>query len=258
MNKFHYDFNSKAAEIHWHPSLASTNDTAKELAESGSSEGTSVIADEQTSGRGRHGRSWHSPSGQALYLSLILRPNVEAEKLQLITLSAAVAATETGKQFTGGATALDIKWPNDVLVNSKKVCGILVESAFESSKVKYAILGIGFNLNQTAFPDEIADSATSLRVVSGRDFDRREFALALLNSLGEWYSKIARGQAAAVINRWCQLSSYATGKSVIVDPGQRNLRGVTCGLTETGALLLRANDGNLTAINAGEIVNLRT
>src|SRR5262249_17252708 len=131
MRNFPYRFDSKSCELLWYPSLASTSDTAKELAESGSSEGTCVIADEQTAGRGRHGRSWYSPPGQALYLSLILKPNVEAEKLQLITLAAAVAATETAKQFTGDATALDIKWPNDVLVNSKKVCGILVESAFE-------------------------------------------------------------------------------------------------------------------------------
>src|SRR5258708_29225445 len=132
-----YSFNSLENEILWFPSLASTNDTAKELAESGRPEGTCTIADEQTRGRGRQGRTWHSPPGEALYLSLLLRPTLPPEKLQLLTLVSAIAAAETANDFANNDSIVDIKWPNDLLINDKKVCGILVESAFEGNKIKY-------------------------------------------------------------------------------------------------------------------------
>ncbi|HZS46056.1 MAG TPA: biotin--[acetyl-CoA-carboxylase] ligase [Blastocatellia bacterium] len=257
MKTLSYLFNSQPGEILWFPSLTSTNDTAKELAESGRAEGTCVIADQQTSGRGRQGRSWYSPAGEALYLSLVLKPSTAAEKLQLITLATAIAAAETAKQFLLNQ-APNIKWPNDILINNRKVCGILVESSFEGGKVKYVILGIGFNLNQTQFPPGINDLATSLRIENGSEYDRQEFALALLDRIAHWYSIVQNDQTDAVINRWSELSNYANDKSVTIDLGHEQLSGITCGLSETGALRLKTKNGTVTTINAGEIVNLRS
>jgi BirA family biotin operon repressor/biotin-[acetyl-CoA-carboxylase] ligase len=253
-----YSFNSLENEILWFPSLASTNDTAKELAESGRSEGTCVIADEQTRGRGRQGRIWHSPQEQALYLSLILRPVLVPEKLQLLTIASAVAAAETAKEFLSDQSGLDIKWPNDLLVNERKLCGILVESAFEQDRIKYAIVGIGFNLNQTSFPDDLADFATSLRLQTGKEGDRENFAIRLLNNLDKQYFRLQNGNSKQIIERWVQLSSYALDKAVMIDLGGEQLIGTTCGLTETGALKLKQESGDVIVVNAGEIISLRS
>src|SRR5713101_1771541 len=138
-------------------SVSSTNDVARELALAGASEGLCVIAREQTAGRGRQGRSWSSPPGEGLYLSLILRPQVTASASAMITLAAAVAVAETLR--LGFHAAADIKWPNDILVRGRKICGILVEAAIEGDRLQYAVLGIGVNIAQRSFPEQVTDSA---------------------------------------------------------------------------------------------------
>jgi len=253
-----YSFNSLENEILWFPTLASTNDTAKELAETGRNEGTCTIADEQTRGRGRQGRTWHSPPGAALYLSLLLRPTLHPEKLQLLTVVGAIAAAETANDFVDNDSILDIKWPNDLLINGKKVCGILVESAFEGNRIKYVVVGIGFNLNQTSFPDDLSDSATSLRLQTGSEYDREEFALRLLSNLGRWYLELQQGKSEEVINKLGELSSFIVDKTVTVDLGGQQITGVTRGVTETGSLRIRQDSGEVIVVNSGEIVKLRS
>src|SRR6266851_2317420 len=136
-------------------SVSSTNDVARELAASGKPEGLCVIAREQTAGRGRQGRSWSSPPGEGLYLSVIFRPEISAAESAVTTLAAAVAVAETLK--LDFQMPVDIKWPNDVLASGRKVCGILVESAIENGRLQYAVIGIGVNVAQLYFPDEIGE-----------------------------------------------------------------------------------------------------
>ncbi|MFL6216391.1 MAG: biotin--[acetyl-CoA-carboxylase] ligase [Blastocatellia bacterium] len=231
-------------------SLPSTNDLARELAEQGAPEGVAVLAREQTRGRGRQGRVWASPLGEGLYLSVILRPPVKPARATLITLAAAVAVAET--LAVDYAVAVDIKWPNDVHARERKICGILVESAIEKSKLTYAVLGVGVNLGQREFPAELQNIATSLLIESGRRVMPDEFAASLLVRLERWY-RVALRQPAAIIAEWQARSSYANGCAVRVENGDRCIEGITRGLAPSGALIVETADGTRCEVVAGEV-----
>src|SRR5689334_14764642 len=231
-------------------SLPSTNDVARELAEQGTPEGVAVLAREQTRGRGRQGRAWASPAGEGLYLSVILRPPVEPARAPLITLAAAVAVAET--LSVDYAIAVDIKWPNDIHARGRKLCGILIESAIEKSKLAYAVLGVGVNLGQQEFPAELQETATSLLIESGRRVTPDEFAAPLLARLDDWY-RIVLQQPATVITEWQARSSYADGCAVRIENGDRPVEGVTRGLAPSGALIIETADGARREIVAGEV-----
>ena len=231
-------------------SLPSTNDLARELAEQGAAEGVAVLAREQTRGRGRRGRAWVSPRGEGLYLSVILRPTVEPARATVITLAAAIAVAET--LAFDYAVAADIKWPNDVHARGRKVCGILVESAIEKSKVDYAVLGVGVNLGQREFPAELREVATSVLIEGGRRVTPDEFAALLLARLEAWY-RIALREPATIIAQWQALSSYAEGCAVRVENGDGAIEGVTRGLAPSGALVVETADGHRHEVFAGEV-----
>ncbi|MEK6407060.1 MAG: biotin--[acetyl-CoA-carboxylase] ligase [Acidobacteriota bacterium] len=230
--------------------VSSTNDIAKELAASGAPEGLCVIAREQTSGRGRQGRSWSSPPGEGLYLSLILRPAIKAADSAVITLAAAVAVAEAlAADFQVPA---DIKWPNDVLASGRKICGILVESAIENNRLQYAVMGIGVNVAQRIFPPEIGESATSLSLETGRPVAPEDFLKPLLDRLERWYTT-ATARPDRVIARWEELSSYARGCAVRVESSAGSIEGVTRGLTAAGALVIELSNGETREIVSGEV-----
>jgi BirA family biotin operon repressor/biotin-[acetyl-CoA-carboxylase] ligase len=219
----------------------------------GASEFTCVVADEQTAGRGRRDRAWHSSPGDGLYLSILLRPPASSD-IPLISLLAAVAVSET--LLARGVAGVDIKWPNDVLVNERKLCGILAESMAGAEDVR-VILGIGVNLNHAAFPDELRETATSLRIETGRRVAVDEFRDALLERVAHWYDAWRRGRYAAITDRWQALSSYSRGCRVAITLDGEQLRGVTDGLAASGALRLIADNGELKTILAGEVARLR-
>lgn len=231
-------------------SVSSTNDVARELAASGASEGLCVIAREQTAGRGRQGRSWSSPPGEGLYLSVILRPQVNASGSAMITLAAAVAVAETLRlDFQAAA---DIKWPNDVLVRGRKICGILVEAAIEGDRLQYAVMGIGVNIAQRSFHDQIGDSATSLLLETGRVVLPEDFVEAMLPRLEHWYAA-AMSRPARVIGRWEELSASAHDCLVRVESSDGAVEGVTRGLTAIGALIVELANGERREIVSGEV-----
>ena len=235
-------------------SVDSTNDIARDLAVAGASEGLCVISRAQTAGRGRQGRSWSSPPGEGLYLSIVLRPEVEAANSALITLGAAVAIAETLR--LDFHTAGDIKWPNDVLVNGRKICGILVEAAIDGDRLQYAVMGIGVNLAQRSFPDEIKNTATSIFLETGRVIETDEFVKAMLARLETWY-RTALQEPARVISRWQELSSSVRDCRVFVESGDGYIEGVTRGLTPSGALVIYLPNGDRREITSGEVrVNL--
>lgn len=231
-------------------SVASTNDVAREMAAEGSPEGTCVVAREQTAGRGRQGRTWASPPGEGLYVSVILRPTIRAAESPVLTLAAAVAVAETLK-LDFEVTA-DIKWPNDVMASGRKICGILVESAIERDRLQYAVMGIGLNVAQREFPDEISAVATSLLIETGRSVTQDDVLNRLLERLRRWY-EIAVTEPSTVLARWEELSSFARGCAVRVESSDWSIEGVTRGLASTGALRVELANGEIREVFSGEV-----
>jgi BirA family biotin operon repressor/biotin-[acetyl-CoA-carboxylase] ligase len=231
-------------------SISSTNDLAREMAINGAEEGTTITAQSQTAGRGRQGRVWASPVGEGLYLSIILRPRIEPAQSASITLASAVAVAET--LISDFHIHADIKWPNDILVGGRKICGILVESAIEGNQLQFLILGIGVNLAQTDFPEEISATATSILRESGLKVTPDEFLAPLLLRLDYWYRK-AIVAPRDVLQRWEEMSSFARNLIVRIISSDREIEGRTCGLTETGALVIELYNGERREIVSGEV-----
>ena len=216
---------------------------------------TCVVADEQTAGRGRRARAWHSSPGDGLYLSVLLRPRQESStKIPLISLMAAIAVAET--LIEHGVAGVDIKWPNDVLVNERKISGILAEGASAGSNPTRIILGIGVNLNHQSFPPELSRTSTSIAIETGDQVVVDEFRNHLLEKIRRWYEVWKRDDR-LIINRWQQLSTYARDQRVIVTLDDEQIVGVTAGLNESGALRLITDDGEMKTILAGEVTRLR-
>lgn len=212
-------------------------------------EGLAALADTQTEGRGRMGRGWYSPAAEGLYFSILLKPALEPTKLPVLTLASAVAVYETLRSYI--ADGLDIKWPNDLLVNGQKIAGILCEAFFEQGLLAYAIVGIGVNLNQTSFPEGLA--ATSVRMVTKESVDREEFLQGLLRSIDLWYG-LLECDLSAVLQGWSHRSSYVEGREIIFQHNSRTVSGITCGLEASGGLRVRLDDGTETTLYGGEIL----
>jgi len=229
-----------------YPSLPSTNDVARRLAQEGAKEGTVIVAEEQTAGRGRIKRSWLSPRG-SIALSIILYPPLAY--LPSLIMVASLAVASSIEQVTD--LKAQIKWPNDVLVNSKKVCGILIESDVRGGKVDYAVIGIGVNVNLklSDFP-EIAPTATSLSQELGRDVPRREIIRSLLTEAERLYLALPAGDS--VFRQW-QNRLVTLGKKVRVSSGEATYKGTAESVASDGSLLLRQPDGNLLKIVAGDV-----
>ena len=238
------------AAIHYFERLDSTSTTAFDLARSGAADGTVVIAEAQTRGRGRLGRSWVSPPFCNLYLSVVLRPPIAATAAPQLTLVAGVALAEVVGLWTPGAT---IKWPNDVLVDGRKLAGVLTEMEADGDLVRFVILGIGVNLNSVMddFPAELHDKATSLRLATGAAVDRVAFADALLARLEERYQLFLHSGFGAIRPLW-EARSGLTGHVVAVDEGGRQQTGTVIGIDEDGVLLLHTASGERRIV-AGEV-----
>jgi BirA family biotin operon repressor/biotin-[acetyl-CoA-carboxylase] ligase len=233
-------------------SLPSTNTELARLASEGAGEGLSIVADEQTAGRGRLQRAWSSPRGAGLYFSTLLRPKIPLNYWPLFTLMAALAAGDALNEACGVAT--DIKWPNDLLSGERKICGILAE-AIETPAGRAVIVGIGINLTQNAFPAELENVATSVEQATGRAPERDVILTALLQSIARWYAVLDRPEE--IINAWSERSSYATGRMVQIVNGNEAWQGTTCGLEPDGALRLRTLNGEIKLIRAGDVSSLR-
>jgi BirA family transcriptional regulator, biotin operon repressor / biotin---[acetyl-CoA-carboxylase] ligase len=231
-------------------SVPSTNDLAREMAVAGASEGTAILAREQTRGRGRQGRSWSSPAGEGLYFSVIIRPAIKPAQSPVITLAAAVAVAETlSDDFN---VAADIKWPNDVHARGRKICGILVEAAIEGEMLQYAVIGIGVNVAQRQFSAELEQSATSLFLETGLPIAPDEFLKPLLDRLDHWYRR-AILRPDEIIARWEKLSTYALDCRVRIESADDALEGVTQGLARNGALRVRLENGEVREVLSGEV-----
>jgi BirA family transcriptional regulator, biotin operon repressor / biotin---[acetyl-CoA-carboxylase] ligase len=240
--------------LHFFATIDSTNTYAARLAREGAFEGTVIIADSQSGGKGRLGRSWVSPPGVNLYLSAILRPPVPAATVPQLNLLAAVAVADTIVQVCSLTPA--IKWPNDVLVGGKKVCGILAEMQTEAGALRAVVLGIGVNLNAplSAFPEELRDKASSLFLASGRLVDRPTFTAALLTHLEKLYVLWLEGGFAELRPAWAHHAAWMIGQQITVAAPEGTVVGMVLGLDSDGALLLQEeNSGTPRRLLAGDV-----
>lgn len=235
--------------------LSSTNDSIRRLARNHEAEGAVVIADAQTRGRGRHRREWLSPPGKGLWLSVLLRPTVYQSRLGLISLLSALAVAESIAKETGIETQL--KWPNDVLLNSKKVCGILIESESQNGSPACLSLGIGINVNQTAndFPEAIRNRATSLFLEAGRRYSRAQLLVSVLHELEKFYQLFLNGRHELIRTAWMKRCVHLNQQVKIVC-GNLILVGAFEEIDRAGEIILRTNEGEVRRLQAGEVTQL--
>jgi BirA family biotin operon repressor/biotin-[acetyl-CoA-carboxylase] ligase len=240
------------SEIHIFDKVESTNDIAKDFAIKGYREGTVVIADSQSRGRGRLGRRWESPSGVGIYLSIILKPEKVMPQLTLVTGISVVEAIQhitCYEESLRSRSCAGLKWPNDIIINGKKVGGILTEGILKGSRV---IVGIGVNVNTelSMFPDELRDRATSLLIGTGKRTDRNLLIAELLNRFEYRYKRFLEGDE--VITEWKGFSN-TVGRRISVNIGDKTLDGIAEMLDNDGSLMLRLDNGSLKKITAGEV-----
>jgi BirA family biotin operon repressor/biotin-[acetyl-CoA-carboxylase] ligase len=231
----------------------STNDLAAAQARAGAPEGLLVTADEQTGGRGRMGRAWHSPPWANLYLSLLLRPQRPATEIPPLTLLAGGALAEAIRSLGFDAR---VKWPNDLLLrvdgHAKKVAGILTEASTEGDTVGHVVVGIGVNVNSRSFPDELGDRATSLRIARGAAVDRADVLTRVLSAFERAYDQFRSRGVAAAIELWESHADLGARCRARVPEGE--VEGVTVGVGADGALLIRDDGAHVHRIVSGEIV----
>jgi len=240
--------------IFYFAELESTNSFAKEMAKE-AEEGTVVIAESQKKGRGRLGRNWQSPKG-GVNLSVILKPNIPLDHAARLTLMTGLAAANTIRSLGLDAR---IKWPNDVLIKDKKVCGILTEVDAEMEQVDYIIIGIGINANVNVddFPPGIRENATSLQKELGTEVNRVEFVQKLLYEIEQQYIKFKTQEFSAILSEWINLSD-TIGKNVTIMTPSKMVEGKAIGITDTGAISVRTKDGKRVNLIAGRCVYTRT
>jgi BirA family transcriptional regulator, biotin operon repressor / biotin---[acetyl-CoA-carboxylase] ligase len=237
-------------------SLPSTNTEVARLAAQGAAEGLSVIADEQTAGRGRLQRNWLSPRGAGLYFSILLRPKLPFHLWPLITFAAALAVSDALAE--GSDLQTDIKWPNDLLAGERKICGILSET-IETPQGRAVVVGIGINLKSEAYPEDLRTTATSVSEATGEAADKERILLSLQEALSRWYSLLQGDDGPErILQSWTSRSSYASGRNVAIINGDETFSGITRGLESDGALRVETDAAGIKIIRAGDVVSLRT
>lgn len=232
-----------STNIQHYDTITSTNTVAMEAAAAGAPEGSMFVAEEQTAGRGRGANQWHSAGSVGIYCSAVLRPPMPPSDILVLSLAAGLAVRAAVQEVVP-AVKPDLKWPNDLLINGKKFCGILTEMNAEATRVRYLVVGVGMNVNQTSFPDELRDIATSLRLITGKLWSRVELCAGLLKSLEREYEMLLTDPKAreSILQRFAQQSSWVRGRKVYIEEN-RGLEGVTEGLDDRGFLCLRTPAG---------------
>ncbi len=243
--------------VHCFASLPSTNDHADRLAERGTPDGTAIVAEQQTAGRGRLGRAWFSPPGAGLYVSVVVQLAGAGQSIDeaggrtpaLVTLAAGVGFTEGVRTCTG--LPIEIKWPNDLVVSRRKLAGILTEASGRGD-LRYAVVGVGINLRTAAYPRDIADRATSIEAELGRPVERGTLLAECLAAFAERGAELRKGDADAILRRWRALAPSSTGATVEWTTPAGTCSGITCGIDGDGALLVQTGS-RVERILAGEV-----
>ena len=247
-------------DILYFDTIDSTNNYAKEAAHKGCAEGTVIVAGSQSAGKGRLGRIWDSSGGKGIWMSVVLRPPVAPEDVQVITLGASVAVVEAIKEITG--IEAGIKWPNDIVLDGRKLCGILTEMNSEMERIHFLVLGIGINVNHNMgdFPLELQENAVSLKMyasekllsIQGDLYNRSEIIKKILFKLEQVYNTISKGCTADIINEWKKYS-VTLGKEVRIAAKNSEFTAVARDVTNDGRLVVECMDGTIREVLSGEV-----
>lgn len=238
-------------ELICYKETGSTNNDAKRMAEEGAAHGTMIVADMQTGGRGRRGREWKSASGESIAMTLLLRPDILPENASMLTLVGALALTDAIDSLTTGSCR--IKWPNDIVLNEKKLCGILTEMSTETDYIHYVVIGSGVNANQTSFPEEIQSVATSICIEEGKKCNRAAIVAKYLEEFEKYYDIFVKTQDMSGLIE--QYNSILVNKDRVVrilDP-KGEFTGTALGIDERGELMVRLDHGEIVKVYAGEV-----
>lgn len=234
------------------PEVDSTNEEAKRQAQQGAPDGSVFIAEHQTGGKGRLGRNWSSPPGGGIWFSVLLRPGLMPSEISSITLLAGIAVCRGIRAVTGCEAT--IKWPNDVVIGSRKVCGILTELTAEIDRIEYVVLGIGINANMESFPEELSEKATSLRMEAGKDFPRAAVLRAVLEALEPLLERAKAGERLPAILEEYKSLCVSLNRRVGFFFDGRQQTGTAVDVSPTGELIVERDGGGRLAVNAGEVV----
>ncbi len=242
--------------LHYYESIDSTNEEAFRLGVQGAPEGTVLIAERQSAGKGRMQRVWYSPAGANIYTSIILRPTFETSRAPQISIAAGVAVAETINRYCPGKAWL--KWPNDVLIDGKKVCGILAQMKMSVNAIDFIVVGIGMNVNLShqEFPLDIQEIATSLAVETGREISRLELIISLYENLAKWYRQLAQNGFDPIKEKWLSLSSMI-GKTVSVMFREETASGKAVDLGDDGSLIILTAGNEIMKVSAGDATILK-
>lgn len=238
-------------KVVYRDTVDSTNNLAKTMAEAGEPEGTLVVAEEQTGGRGRRGRNWSTPHGSAVAMSLILRPDIRPELASMVTLIMGLSVAKAVNQLY--PLKAGIKWPNDVVIGGKKICGILTEMSAEMSGIHYLVIGTGINANVPEFSPELKTIATSLSLELGKKVNRAELIAVCMEYFETYYEQfIKAGDLSPLLKDYEALLLNLNNQVKVLEPGKEYL-GISRGIDEKGELLVEREDGTVAKVYAGEV-----
>jgi len=252
--------------LYYYEETDSTNLRIRQLADEGAGEGTLAVSDMQTAGRGRRGRGWISPPGMNIYMSLLLKPDIAPSDAPMITIIMAMAVCDAVCDMVGGAGVVPgadretpdvrIKWPNDIVVNGRKVCGILTEMVLDGDQIRDVTVGVGINVNQSdreLFPQEIRETATSLRLESGHDVDRAELVARIMGIFEKLYEQFIQDRNLGFLRARYEERLSGIGSEVRVLDPQGEYTGISRGISDRGELLVETPDGEVDRVYAGEV-----
>lgn len=240
-----------AHDILYFDSIDSTNNEIKRQAEAGAGEGLLVISERQTAGRGRRGRTWESPAGSGIWMSFLLKPEISPEKAPMITIIAAMACAKVINSVTG--LRAGIKWPNDIVVNGRKLTGILTEMSAEPECVNYVVVGIGINANMTVFPEDICATATSLAIESGHKVSRSALVAGFFKCFEQYYGIFIKSGNLSGLRAEYEAELVNMNNQVAIISPEGELRRKAVGINDDGELLVQDDEGNVTPVRSGEV-----
>ena len=237
--------------VKYYDKIDSTNNQVRRLAEEGAEEGLLVVAECQEAGKGRRGRVWKSPAGSGIWMSFLLKPQVGPEHASMLTLVAAMAVASGIQDITGMETK--IKWQNDLVLSGKKICGILTEMSTDLDSIRYIIVGIGINVNTPDFPEDIAATATSLYLESGKSWKRSELIAAIMKRMEQYYEIFLKTADLSGLKEEYESKLANLGRQVKVLAPKQEYCGICRGITDGGELLVEREDGSISQVMSGEV-----
>lgn len=240
-----------ARNLRCYDEVDSTNLEMIRLAKEGAPHGTLVVADSQSAGKGRLGRKWVSPKGTGIWMSILLRPDIAPQSASMLTLVAALAVVKGIDCETG--LPVQIKWPNDVVLEGRKICGILTEMSTEAGAIRYVIPGIGINVNMTEFPSELTETAASLRMVLGRPLKREPLIARVMEAFEKYYARFLETEDLSGLMEEYNRCSVNLGRQVRVLDGATPYQGEAMGIDSQGSLVVKMADGRLRRVISGEV-----